>query len=136
MSRKVDKRELRSLGKKDLEYLRDRGRLSPEEEVRYLGGSKASAPQAPPIDEVPNTGDVGANPPDGGKAAPTGAEAGDGEEVEPITENYDDYKVDELIGEVKRRNADREDDEKVRPESTKKQDIIDALEEDDEENGE
>lgn len=59
MSKVIDRSDLSKLSKEDLEYLRERGQLSPSEEGQYLGDSVVTAPQGIPLEQRPNTGDVG-----------------------------------------------------------------------------
>lgn len=62
--------------------------------------------------------------------AALGPDAGD---YDRIDGDYDDYTVDHLKAEIAARNADREDDDLIEPDSKKKADLVSALEDDDEE---
>lgn len=58
MSKVIDRSDLSKLSQDDLEYLRVRGQLSPAEEAQYLSRT-VTAPEGIPLDQRPNTGDVG-----------------------------------------------------------------------------
>lgn len=80
---------------------------SPHEDEEYTGSATNNAP----------TGASGPTP------AANQSPSGDGD--------YDKMKVDDLIEEVNRRNGDRSEDDAIVPESSRKADLIDALEADD-----
>lgn len=53
------------------------------------------------------------------------------QEVVRISEGYDDHKVAVLEGEIKARNAERDEADHIVPDGTKRADLIAALEADD-----
>lgn len=57
MSRDIDTSDLGALSQEDLMYLRDRGRLTPEQEAEYLKDAPTGPPEAPSLDDTPYTGD-------------------------------------------------------------------------------
>lgn len=57
MSRDIDTSDLSALSKEDLQYLHDRGRLTPEEVAEHLGDDVAGPPEAPSLDDTPYVGD-------------------------------------------------------------------------------
>lgn len=93
MAREIDlSKGLKALSKSDLEYLRDRSRLTPEQEQEYLGGDKPSAPESVPLSETPNTGDTGTDADDG--------VGEDSEYVELEPDEYEDADNDRLREEL------------------------------------
>ncbi len=58
MSKVIDRSDLSKLSQEDLEYLRVRGQLSPAEEAEFYTGT-VTAPEGIPLEDRPNTGDVG-----------------------------------------------------------------------------
>lgn len=53
-------------------------------------------------------------------------------EVEtPDNQDYDSWKGDQLVAELKRRNADRDEDHQIVPDGKKKSDVAAALKADD-----
>lgn len=89
---------LENLSREDLLYLRDRGRLTPEQEAQYLSEEDA-APTAPEPNppSTPTTGDTGPAPDTGGNEDDGGSEP---------TDNYDDedaWSYKDLQAEAKKR---------------------------------
>lgn len=132
MSREIDtSKGLGKVSKEDLEYLRDRGRLTPDQEREFLGGIQNTAPTAPNVSEMQNTGDINAEAPPAVESLRPDEDDEESVEVEPLTAPYSGYTNDLLEQEIKRRNINRPDDEQIAPDGTTKQDLVDALEEDD-----
>lgn len=110
MAREIDlSNGLDSLSEEDLAYLRDRGRLTPDQERELLGGIEPNPPEARPLSETPNTGDTG----------PEDEEQEDG--LDP--EEYEDASNERLRQELRSRGLST---------SGNKQELIDRLESDDE----
>lgn len=132
MSKQINTGDLGSLSREDLEYLRDHGKLTPEQEKQYLGKIEVNAPTAPALDEQPNTGDVGANPPDGGSPTPAAGSTDNGGSSDNEGKPYSEWLKADLEDEITKRNSEREEDDQIVPDGDLKQDLIDALELDDE----
>lgn len=134
MSREIDvSKGFESLSKSDLIYLRDRGRLTPEQEREYLGGVNADPPEGRSIDETPHTGDTDVNATNPSKR--DGSPDNDPSRTsapEELPENYEDWKVAQLEAEISERNTDRSEEYQIKPESGKKGALIAALAADDE----
>lgn len=136
MSRDIDTSDLSALSKKDLEYLRDRGRLTPEQERELLGDSTPEPFTARSVADTPHTGDVNTNNTNPNKAS--GDPAPTPDEDDSLPDNYEDWKVSQLEKEIDARNAERGDGSDVgliAPASGRKNDLIAALAADDEANG-
>lgn len=151
MSKVIDRSDLSKLSQEDLEYLRARGQLSSAEEQQYLSGSVVTAPEGIPLDQRVNTGDVGPELDDeavarqveadkaginlGGTPAQPGAPVNvygavpqaSGDRLAP--EDYDDASKKELQAELRAREIPF-------PSNATKQDLVDLLEDDDEDEGE
>jgi len=112
MSRKIDKSDLSSLSQEDLEYLRDRGQLTPDQERELLGDSQPQAPEAPSLDDTPYTGDENTAP---------SVQTNDGSATLG-PDDYADASNDRLKEELKRRGLST---------SGNKQELIERLEEND-----
>ena len=133
MSRDIDTSDLSKLSKEDLVYLRDRGRLTPEQERELLGGINPEPPQGRSIADTPNTGDVDVNNtnPDKRQGKPDSENTQVGASGEELPDSYEDWKVAQLEAEIDARNSEREDDDKISPASGRKDDLIAALAADD-----
>lgn len=96
---------LDSLSEADLIYLRDRGRLTPEQEVQYLGGIDTEPPASTPLSEVPNVGDVSTAPE---PPAPDGGSPEEDTEVRYETEEdpYEDWSKPDLVTQAKARDLE------------------------------
>lgn len=156
MSREVDPTST-NLSEEDKQYLAQRGLLPtsvmPADEQRSMLDPEATAV---PLADRANTGDVNTanlsidqleemlaakrkeqeatKPADlfGSTSGPS-ADEDDDDEDEPLDAPYDQYTKAQLYAEVERRNADREDDEKIVVEAPgNKAEYVDALNEDDE----
>lgn len=133
MSRDIDTSDLSKLSEADLKYLRDRGRLTPEQERELLGGINPEPPSGRSLEKTPHTGDVNVNRTNptnrSGKPDPDTTKVGlSGED---LPENYEDWKVAQLEKEIEARNSEREEDSYIVPASGRKDDLIAALAEDD-----
>lgn len=149
MSKVIDRSDLSKLSQQDLEYLRVRGQLSPAEEQQYLSGSVVTAPEGIPLEQRPNTGDVGPELDDEAVARAVAADKAGinlggtpAEPGQPVNvfgavpqestegrldpDDYDDASKKELQAELRARDIPY-------PASANKQDLIDLLEDDDEE---
>jgi len=93
MSRDIDTSDLSALSKEDLEYLRVRGRLTPEQEEEYFGEEEPKAPEAPSLDDTPYTGDENTLP---------SVQTDDGEPT-LSPEDYEDSSNERLREELRRR---------------------------------
>lgn len=155
MSKTIDRSDLSQLSSEELEYLRARGQLTPQEELQYLGDSTVSAPEGMPLEQRPNTGDVGPEldeevvarrvEADRAGIVPGATPAAPGAPVNVFgavpqasqedrlrtSEDYDDASKKELRREIQLRQQEGRDIDSP-PGNATKQDLIDALEEDDE----
>lgn len=135
MAREIDlSKGLESLSKEDLVYLRDRGRLTPDQEKQYLG-SNTGSPVLPPtsLGDTPNVGDVGTVADDvnlGGQGTPltessrsTGNQSGN-------NDVYADASKAELRAEIDQRNDGRDEDYRIAVSGTAEE-LADRLREDD-----
>lgn len=157
MSREVDP-NAKNLSEDDKMYLAQRGLLptsvmSVEEQRQLLDPESANNP---PLSERPNTGDMNtagisteeleaelARRREAQDSVDPkslfGSESGaapdeDEDDDEPLEAPYDQYTKAQLYAEVERRNADREDEEKIVVEAPgNKAEYVAALDEDDEE---
>lgn len=112
MSRTVDTSDLSALSDEDLEYLRDRGLLTPEQETEFLGEAEPQNTEPAPLGE--NVGDENTL-----GAVFTEVE-GNGATLSP--DAYADASNDRLKEELRRRGLST---------SGNKQELIDRLEDDD-----
>lgn len=96
MARDIDLSEgLESLSQEDLEYLRDRGRLTPEQEREYFGGVYPNPPEDRSVEETPNTGDVDVN-----ATNPAKRDGTPDSQAEELPDNYEDWTKAQLIAEA------------------------------------
>lgn len=119
------------LSKEEAQYLSERGMLSAQEEAKY--GIKSNPLGGTPPEATEFVGDVGSldsSAPQGPTGAPdpkeVAAAASSG-----ATNTYEEMSGKDLLAEVKSRNSTREGDDKIKPESRSKEDLIAALEADD-----
>jgi len=115
VSRKVDISDLSTLSDDDLEYVRVRGLLTPEQEVEYFGEEEPQNTEAASLDEVEYTGDENT------LASVQTEEEGNGATLGP--DDYADASNDRLKEELRRRGLST---------SGNKADMIVRLEADDE----
>lgn len=57
MSRDIDTSDLSALSKEDLQYLNDRGRLTPEQVAEHLGDDVPGPPEGQSLDDIEYVGD-------------------------------------------------------------------------------
>lgn len=116
MSRDIDMSDLSALSKEDLEYLRVRGRLTPEQESEYFGDEAPEPPKGMSLDETPYTGDENT------LASVQTEEEGNGATLGP--DDYADASNDRLKEELRRRGLST---------SGNKDTLVERLEADDKE---
>lgn len=109
MSRKVDRSDLSALSGEDLEYLRARGQLTPDQEKELLGDAEQpKAPEAPSLEDTEYTGDENTAP---------SVQTNDGSPT-MTPDDYADASNDRLKEELRRRGLST---------SGNKQELIDRL---------
>jgi hypothetical protein len=126
--RDIDTSDLSKLSKDDLIYLSQRNRLTQEEEAEYLPDGYAGNDfnsEGERLADVENTGDVGTHIPDGGSPPP------DPNSSEEDDTPYEEWTVDELKEEIDARNEQRDGESHI-SKTGNKAELIEALEQDDE----
>jgi hypothetical protein len=116
LSREIEG-NLEDLSTEDLEYMRARGQLTPEQERDLLGDSVPPTPTAPSLDDTPYVGDE--------NTAPSVVTNDGGSTLGP--DDYEDASNDRLKEELRRRGLST---------SGNKAELIERLEENDQESAE
>lgn len=145
MSKTIDTGDLAALDEEDLRYLHERGKISDGELAKAVGAKEGDVVQAitsqggvaTPIEDVPNTGDANTMghtiESHEAKVERMRFEEGVAADNEPFLkpEEYADAKKDLLLAEISRRNEGRDEDNQISLQG-RKEDLVAALEEDDE----